>query len=149
MRGTVVKNIDMQIILRYANLVNFNNIDFMQPFVLAHDNVIEYVEGTNPKILFDATSIRFAVRRWNKIIELISLNATESVDVDKLYVLGYMYPSTYIVSSIMPRLPYVAEVFGYMHDDNLVLVKRNYTTRKLYVEILKKLAKAVIVKPVL
>jgi len=151
MRRAITKNMNIQMMLRYSSLIDLNNIDSMQPFVIAHDNVIDYIEGVNPKIFFDTTTVKLATRKWNKIIELISLNAVEYVDtdIDKLYVLGHMYPDIYIVSSIIPRPPHIAEYFGYVHGNNIVLVKRSYTTRKLYIEILKKLAKSVIVKPIL
>jgi len=137
---------DFQVIRRYSALVDLNHIDMMPPFVVAHENVIDFITGENPNVIYNKYGVRQAVKRWNKILELISLNSEEiqELKVDRLYVLGFMYPDTYIVSSIVPRLPYVAEVFGVARNGTIMLVRRN---RKLYIEVLKKLSRAVIVKP--
>jgi len=150
MRKSVAEILDYQLLQRYSKLVDFDSIDIMPPFVVAHDNVIDYISGTNPRIIFDINSVRQAAKRWHKILELLSLNAEEAADinVDKMYVLGYMYPDTYIISSIKPQLPYIAELFGFVKGDSVVIVRRSHATRKLYIEILKRLAKSVIVKPI-
>jgi len=145
-------NLDFFLIERYRNVVDFKELDKLSPLVLMHNNTVEYRLGINPIVVHDKRKISYAVRKWNEILDKIYISASEARiyedvnAVEKLYVLGVLYPDTYLLSSIIPNPPHIPEVFGYKKGDDIVLVKRDFMTRRLYVDMVEMVAKAVIVK---
>jgi len=145
-------NLDFSLIERYKNIVDFKELDKSPPLLLMHNNTVEYRLGINPIVVNDRRKISYAVRRWNETINKIYISASEAQiyedvnTVEKLYVLGVLYPDTYLLSSIIPNPPQIPKVFGYKKGNDIVLVKRDFMTRRLYVDMIEMVAKAVIVK---
>jgi len=138
-------DLDRTIIERYDGISE--KLESTIPFVLAHKNIIEYIRGTNPQIIYSSHYITRAIMRFKQIISIIKncCDTQETVELPKkLYVLAYMHPDTYIVSSDKPKIPFVPKYIGYINSVEAVVCR---VKRDAYITILKKLVKNVVVKP--
>lgn len=139
--------LDRTIIERYG--INLENYDTV---AVRHRNIVEYINGTRPEILTDFTNVRKAVRDFMKAHNIISEYGSRRVCLSgKLFVLAFLYPNVYIVSTIMPRIPDFPSAFGVLYkgpDEDKCILVSNITqkTRQVYVKTLRYVSRAVIVK---
>jgi len=121
--------------------------------VVVHRNAVEYLDGVNPIVLCDMARVRRAVAVWNDLIDevaKISKWSPPRTMPKRLVALGYVYPDTYAVSSSLPRIPYIPDVFGVVVNGEPHLIDRRglENPRRTWAEILRRIARyGVIVKP--
>ena len=120
------------------------------PFVIMHNNVIDYMEGRNQIISHNPADIKRGMKIWKHIKSLVeSFATTETPATNRLYILGVYNNSTYLVSDIVPVLPRVPHYLGIIDRDEGLFIDRAEVgnIRRVYINILKLLIKGVVVKP--
>lgn len=144
--------LDFNFIRRYRKFgVDINHLSELYPLVVRHRNIVDYILGANPEVVTDRHEIAKAMKKWKAMIDTINTYGVSDALPSAGFVIGFYYPNIYVVSSRLPEIPHVPDWVGVVVENEPVIVKKSdvQNMRRLYVEILKVVSRAVIVNPVL
>ena len=116
MLSTRVVSMRTDILDRYReNGIRFDKLPYLKPgFVLYHDSIIDYVTGRNAKVKYGS---RKETKEWRSLIKLIKLLGSPRNPNSEEYVLGFLYPDTFLISSSLPSIGTIPKFVGIRKKD--------------------------------
>jgi len=119
------------------------------PVVVRHGNVAEFVLGMKPEVSSSLADVKRGVRLWEELLFVIWAYGSPGEVPGRGYAIGYFYPGVVVVSPKVPAFSTVPSWLAYIAGGEAAVVRNRDVEnwRKFYVRVLRRLSKAVIVKP--
>lgn len=119
------------------------------PFVLSFNNIVDFIRWENPIIKTGEREVRKAKKVWRTLLRTFSKNGwyTNSIDTPT-FILGGLYNTDdwdyQILSDSPVMIPFKPKYMYMIANDKIYTLR--LSSKSLYVNVLKQLVKAVIVK---
>lgn len=136
--------------------LGLHDIKYMHPFAVRFRSITEYIDRLHgrparPIRVYDSASLRRCEVAWRRIYDMIVAHRAPR-SPGEYVVIGYKYPDTALIAPRKPDTTHFPDWVGLIVGGEAVVVplkkhRLPVHPRRFYVQILRHLVKAVVLKP--